>query len=46
MKVVQSAMTKADLFLGIFESYPGTLKCYETLYANLSHLIRMHECHE
>ena len=38
-------MTKADLFLRIFEAYPdpGTLKCFETLYANFSHLIRMHE---
>ena len=26
MKVVQIPMTKADLFLGIFEAIPGTLK--------------------
>ena len=32
MKVVQIPITKADLFLGIFKAYPGTLKCYETLY--------------
>ena len=42
-KVVQIPMTKADLFLRIFEAYPGTLKCFETLYANFRHLIRMHE---
>ena len=36
-------MTKADLFFRIFEAYPGTLKCFETLYANFRHLIRMHE---
>ena len=29
MKVVQIPMTKADLFLGIFEAIPGTLKRFE-----------------
>ena len=29
-------ITKADLFLRIFEAYPGTLKRFETLYATFS----------
>ena len=29
VKVVQISMTKVDLFLGIFEAIPGTLKCFE-----------------
>ena len=36
MKVVQIPMTKADLFLRIFETYPGTLKRSEILYASFS----------
>ena len=31
VKIVQIPMTKADLFLRIFESIPGTLKRFETL---------------
>ena len=29
VKVIQIPMTKADLFLRIFEAIPGTLKCFE-----------------
>ena len=29
-------MTKADLFLRMFEAYPGTLKRFETFYASFS----------
>ena len=39
MKVVQIPMTKADLFLRIFEAYPaypGTLKRFEALHASFS----------
>ena len=32
VKVVQIPMTKADLFLGIFEAIPGTLKCFEDFF--------------
>ena len=32
VKVVQIPMTKADLFLGIFEAIPRTLKCFEDFF--------------
>ena len=32
VKVVQIPMTKACLFLGIFEAIPGTLKCFEDFF--------------
>ena len=32
VKVVQIPMTKADLFLGLFEAIPGTLKCFEDFF--------------
>ena len=32
VKVVQIPMTKADLFLGIFEAIPGTLKRFEDFF--------------
>ena len=43
MKVVQIPMTKADLFLRIFEAYhTGTLKCFETVYANFTESSHSH----
>ena len=32
VKIVQIPMTRADLFLGIFEAIPGTLKCFEDFF--------------
>ena len=37
MKVVQIPMIKADLFLRIFESIPGTWKRFETLVETWKH---------